>query len=817
MSKENLSPKMDSQARNILLMLKKKTIATDKLVRENEKLLDENSDLMAKSSDINESEELHLAKDKIKKLEADKKQIQREKDSLALKLASKKGNDKSCQTISVKTKNTFSQTDSDEKPAPALKKNFISFLKPAKGLFAKKPKKRVKFFKNGNCRGIEEPNNRQLIPGFLPPTFVQEDDMVLPDASEFSKNQALKRKASPGEKATTSKRAKKSSPGKKETKKSTVKPRNVQKEEKKSVQKDAKKNVTKQQKKAPQIQTMSTQASRSLENIQNKKDEKQSSHVRQELFPAAAITDKNSSKRVSRVTSKDKAKQSNLEAHVESPQTKIPSKEAKAESVNNFVKKTEVISRKNLMDFEKMIPLGKSQMKPQQRNERSATFELTPAAIKAIEARKAQTSGAKRPMPPPVKRLSTGDNLDPTQRKRFAPARPCPSLPPNPVSSKKTTNIEKDLEISDDEDQEENEIISPKMSRIKRNRINDDDSEDESDNAENPKEIGNNSYENTVSSRAQNLSDVLQESKNTSSEKHQENDAMDLLQIHCEETGFSDQDEDEQLDANEDVNEGTPDNGKNKELSFNEGRNKTEIDETKHEEEMTRIIRKLNQSDASNTSGSETEVGRPTLGTHYPGLFLEHMITKFKLENQDRQRKLLVKYTRAKFNDEYVKNLAHDLIKAQFGRLWKYDDSDTLASICRLLGKEGPDINARRRLIVQHVYQEVREEKEWEKVEPLSAFGPMVTGKQKRLLVLLVFLEPILPGIQSEVRDFFYQSLFGTHNQRPNMSTFKINQLGNITRFATVIARYQGKFDLSKMKCVQGGPYLLARHKPSNF
>ena len=125
-------------------------------------------------------------------------------NEMKLRLAEKEVLDKECQTVAPKRRNSSTQTDSEDKSSKP--KNFISFFN-SKNLFAKKPKKRVKFLKKGSCRQGEISSHFSVLPGFLPPPSSAENEYVLPNASQMSR--LLKRPATSPESKEVNKRAKK--------------------------------------------------------------------------------------------------------------------------------------------------------------------------------------------------------------------------------------------------------------------------------------------------------------------------------------------------------------------------------------------------------------------------------------------------------------------------------------------------------------------------------------------------------------------------------------------------------------------------------
>ena len=91
-----------------------------------------------------------------------------------------------------------------------------------------------------------------------------------------------------------------------------------------------------------------------------------------------------------------------------------------------------------------------------------------------------------------------------------------------------------------------------------------------------------------------------------------------------------------------------------------------------------------------------TQVYMISSGSFLESGCLEYTITNFKERNEARKSALLVKFGKAKFANDYDRELAYNLVKAQFGRLWQNTDFDNISSICTILSKD-PSNEAQRR------------------------------------------------------------------------------------------------------------------------
>jgi len=168
----------------------------------------------------------------------------KEKEAMKIQLADKEVSDKESQTDLVpklvpkvpKLRNFGTQTEKTEEKSTATPNTpKISFFR-SKNLFAKKQKKRVKYLKKGPlCRENDQKYNfavNSMLPGFLPPPTLTENERVLPNASQMSR--LLKRTLSPDRGKNTNKKTKKAkleTPTKKSPKKDAKKsPRKNKKE-----------------------------------------------------------------------------------------------------------------------------------------------------------------------------------------------------------------------------------------------------------------------------------------------------------------------------------------------------------------------------------------------------------------------------------------------------------------------------------------------------------------------------------------------------------------------------------------------------------
>ena len=107
-------------------------------------------------------------------------------------------------------------------------------------------------------------------------------------------------------------------------------------------------------------------------------------------------------------------------------------------------------------------------------------------------------------------------------------------------------------------------------------------------------------------------------------------------------------------------------------------------------------------------------------------------------------------------------------------------------------------------LLVQCLYMEVRDEKNWEDVSEVANYAPLMTEKQSKILALMVKLHETGTELGSgpdnkidiieEFLRFIRYSIFGKDGSGlPRMQTFKISQLANLTRMFMALVRYTGK------------------------
>ena len=109
-----------------------------------------------------------------------------------------------------------------------------------------------------------------------------------------------------------------------------------------------------------------------------------------------------------------------------------------------------------------------------------------------------------------------------------------------------------------------------------------------------------------------------------------------------------------------------------------------------------------------------------------------------------------------------------------------------------------------RYLLVQSLYMEVRDERNWEDVREVANYAPLMTEKQSKILALLINLHTVGVGMEGEGNEknniieellrFIRYSIFGKDTSGlPRMQTFKISQLANLTRMFMALVRYIGK------------------------
>ena len=428
----------------MLKLFKEKSMKVDEIIKSKEKVALENEDLKEELKELkkelfvfkrensnqkNEVENLKKANVAIKvdlenlrkDSENQKKELKESKQKID-QISAENGDLKNLLTTmekkskqKIKSRNIGTQTQGEEKEE---KKGFISFFKSKLALKPKAPKKRVKFVKAGKCR--EETQfypEKHFLPGFIPYFGQNEEkepeDFVLPRAPEGI---GQKRKLSPKSKSPT--KAKKAR---------TETTRSPKKDTKKAKTSQISNQIVPEKIVAPPAK---------IQHEPKIHHEAKTQHEPQNIPPS-------------------------VQNEVQKPQpatSKFRKENAFPRNFNNFLFTGEVKTvKRGRSSTEEMIPLGKSFHEGPKRNERSVkSFNLTPEALKAINERKVVQKPVAKPLPPKVKRIA-----DPTQRRPFNPARP--SLPSKNV-------IEKDLEISDDE-----ENLSPtKKCKEKRLRIEDD-------------------------------------------------------------------------------------------------------------------------------------------------------------------------------------------------------------------------------------------------------------------------------------------------------------------------------------------------------
>lgn len=142
----------------------------------------------------------------------------------------------------------------------------------------------------------------------------------------------------------------------------------------------------------------------------------------------------------------------------------------------------------------------------------------------------------------------------------------------------------------------------------------------------------------------------------------------------------------------------------------------------------------------------------------------------------------------------FDRNLLHNLVKSQLGRLWQnIDDANILYNIVKNLYFEDNPEKSRimKRLIIQQLYIVVREEKEWENADYAVPGGAKMTPLQAKAFTLLVHLEPKMVGIMGDMALFLSMLTFATSQN--GLNSYKLFQLANVTRMLIAIARHLGE------------------------
>ena len=396
--------------------------------------------------------------------------------------------DKSTQTEIKSFKTTSSQTVAQgaEGEEPKPKKNFISFFS-AKSLFNKKPKKKlVKFYQHGSFGSTDHCHPPTIdIPGHRNFT-ADENDFTLPHASEFisptSSNLGLKR-----------------SPKKRVQRK----PATPSPQKEKKILKESPISNQRKKKSYPIIQSKDETAGSKVNHVNSKlisysnlndvgvngitfgkvqniihkpATPKRNSSNDQNLAAAVEnlpLQDSPPSQKSPPATESSPLFQNIKALKPEKPlMTKTTTEKDKGKKSEKSPKPA-VLTKKAFKPDDELIPLGREHLPAPSKNERSATFKLTPEALKAINARKAPTQ--KLPLRKPLKRPAKHNENDPTQKKRLRVSKP--AVPAPPMAKEET--IAKDLEMSDDEDEDNEEIIRPPKKKSMRFRILDDDDLDQ--------------------------------------------------------------------------------------------------------------------------------------------------------------------------------------------------------------------------------------------------------------------------------------------------------------------------------------------------
>lgn len=175
--------------------------------------------------------------------------------------------------------------------------------------------------------------------------------------------------------------------------------------------------------------------------------------------------------------------------------------------------------------------------------------------------------------------------------------------------------------------------------------------------------------------------------------------------------------------------------------------------------------------------------------------FLESMLEDFKAESSRKQSERATKRNLEK--DHYENDLNNNVVLSQLGRLWSLSTTKAdLQSITKILAGDPAKARVYRRLVVQHLYVSVRDERPWEQVQELSynKDQPLLTFKQAKVTCLLLHLEQSsneFRGITKDLALFVRYSLLS----KDRMYQFRIFQLANLARIYLALLRYHGDED----------------------
>ena len=704
------------------------------------------------------------------------------------------------QTSKKVMKTTSTQTaasNEDSKP----KKNFISFFN-TKGLFGnKKPKsKLVKFYQNGRLA-----HGKDVIPAFDLPGHrsfeLNRQEFTLPHAREY--NQELEQHVSEGPKSPKKKSRKLVESPKKETKKMKESPLKQRKK------KDTKKTTTF----SPPKKTME-----SIQDGFNGGNSKASSKNASNLFNMPATVTSHVDLVIPDVISANVPIESPKKSEVSLKLTaKLP---ASLDRVNNVHKNDSndqetlataarqpknITSSKSFQLSEKskailqqkkslipkpseFIPLGRNHLPGPSKNERSASFKLTPEALKAINARKVPIPS--RPLRKPLKRPAKHDENDPTQKKRLRVSRPAAAAPAAIVKEvADEVAIAKDLELSDEEDDDE---VSPKRKSMKFRILDDDDLDldpdqqevsNDLDDSKNIMEVGDSVEDEEITLNAPPVSEgstVTAEAEDVTN--------GDVLTL-TENVEFEDE---EQVAEEETINEAeVPASADDISVTMpiRKSRKSQEIKMDAREKEAifkgddSSLGKILGKVVAQNKEEDEMFV--------CDGSFLEFMVKKFKADQSERQSRLDVKKANNRIEFQLDRQLIIDVVNSQLKRLWQNVERDVLYDIVQNLTKDEAQMKIRKRLIIQQLYTTIREEKDWEAANYFVPGGAKMTNLQAKIFTLLVHLEPKMSGVMREMADFCSILTFATSQN--GLNSYKLFQLANVTRMLIILLRHLGK------------------------
>ena len=747
-----------------ILMLKKRTMNIDELIRQNE----------VKKLKLEEQKEA---------LEASKR------NETTLEEPKKEFRECGTQTSSKVLKTTSTQTvSSNENEDSKPKKNFISFFN-TKSLFSnKKPKsKLVKFVVNGRLA-----HGKDVIPAFELPGHrsfeLNRHEFTLPHAREY--NQALEEEVSEGPKSPKKKSRKLVESPKKDTKKNKESPLNQRKK------KDTKKTTAI----PPPKKTMES-VQGGFDSSSSKPSSKNGSKVF--LMPATVTS------HVDFVTSDDISANVPIESPKKSEVSlKLKKPKLPASSDNSVHKKDSTVeetstttarqpknisSSKSFQHSEKskailqqkkslipepseFIPLGRNHLPGPSKNERSASFKLTPEALKAINARKVPIPS--RPMRKPLKRPAKHDENDPTQKKRLRVLRPAAAAPAVVVKEvADEVAIAKDLELSDEE--EDDDEVSPKRKSIKFRILDDDDLDLDPQEASNDLDASKNME---VSDSVEDEEITFNDSPIVSEESTATADAEDVLTL-SETVEFEDE---EQVAKGETINEAAL--AANTDVNVTMPIRKSQEMDTKEKEAIfeggdSSLGKILGKVVAQNKQEDEMFV--------CDGSFLEFMVKKFKADQSERQSRLDKKKANNRVEFQLDRQLINDVVKSQLKRLWRDVEREVLYDIVQNLTKDEAQMKIRKRLIIQQLYTTIREEKGWEVANYFVPGGAKMTNLQAKIFTLLIHLEPKMNGVMREMADFCSILTFATSQN--GLNSYKLFQLANVTRMLMILLRHLGK------------------------